>query len=108
MCPPDFLNFNGNHWGYNSKTKICETCVKGCAVCAIDYDYCVECDAGYIWNPNFTCLNSVVGLSAASLAVLVIALILMVIVLVLICKYNREEQASKGYGLGTSTAQVAL
>jgi len=45
----------------------------------IDYDFCESCHGGYVWNPDYTCLPAVVGLEAASLALLVIALIFSVI-----------------------------
>jgi len=50
-------------------------CKEGCKNCDIDYDYCTECENGYTWNNDFTCIPAVIGLQAASLAILVIGLV---------------------------------
>ena len=54
-------------------------CKEGCSTCVIDYDYCSDCDPGYVWNDDYTCLPSVIGLLAATLAILVVGLVFVVI-----------------------------
>ena len=64
---------------YNSKTNNCDlVCSMGCYSCAIDVGFCTTCFAGYSWN-NYQCLPAVIGLEAASLALLFISLIFAII-----------------------------
>ena len=65
---------------YNKDKSQCESkCKDGCYGCLTDYDFCTDCHAGYAWNPDYTCLPSIIGLEAASLALLVLALVFLVI-----------------------------
>lgn len=65
---------------YNKEKDICTIeCKAGCWSCSVDYDYCTECQNGFIWNPDYTCLPAVIGLSAASLALLTIGIVFLVI-----------------------------
>lgn len=64
---------------YNSKSNTCDPyCVYGCQSCDIDNDFCTACDSGFIWT-NYACLPAVIGLQAASLALLFISLIFLII-----------------------------
>lgn len=61
---------------YNKNTNQCQMeCKTGCSSCLVDYDFCIDCQNGYLWNTDHTCLPAVIGLSAASLALLAVGLI---------------------------------
>lgn len=65
---------------YNKEKDICSVeCKTGCWQCVYDIDYCTECQNGFAWNPDYTCLPAVIGLSAASLALLTIGIVFLVI-----------------------------
>jgi len=64
---------------YNSKSNTCDPyCAAGCYTCSVDNTFCLTCQSGYVWD-NYKCLPAVVGLEAASLALLVIALVFSII-----------------------------
>lgn len=78
---------NGN---YNKNTNTCDTlCKLGCASCSVDYDFCTECDNGFTWNTDHTCLPAVIGLEAASLALLAISLVFLIISCCLVNKAKK-------------------
>ena len=65
---------------YNKDKNVCQDeCKLGCASCIVDYDFCTDCSNGYIWNPDYTCIPAVIGLEAASLALLAIGLVFLII-----------------------------
>lgn len=65
---------------YNKDKNVCQpACKDGCSGCTVDYDYCTSCFNGYIWNGDYTCIPAVIGLEAASLALLAIGLVFAVI-----------------------------
>lgn len=65
---------------YNKDKNVCQVfCKEGCNGCLVDYDYCTSCFNGYIWNGDYTCIPAVIGLEAASLALLAIGLVFAVI-----------------------------
>ena len=65
---------------YNKEKDVCSIeCKAGCYSCSVDYDFCTECHNGYVWNPDYTCLPAVIGLEAASLALLAIGLVFLII-----------------------------
>ena len=57
-------------------------CKEGCSECVADYDFCTSCDPGYVWNADYTCLPSVVGLLGATLVLLVIGVVAIIIAFV--------------------------
>jgi hypothetical protein len=64
---------------YNWKTGNCELwCATGCTVCIAETTFCLNCANGYVWN-NYTCIPAVIGLEAASLALLFITLVFLII-----------------------------
>ena len=54
-------------------------CKEGCSDCNIDYDFCIDCESGYVWNDDWTCLPSVIGLLATTLVLLVVGVVFIVI-----------------------------
>lgn len=75
---------------YNAKDNTCDPyCATGCSTCAIDNDFCLTCDNGFVWNADYTCLPSVLGLEAASLALLVISLAFLVIAFIQVNKARK-------------------
>lgn len=65
---------------YNTKTGNCENfCATGCYSCQIENTWCTSCNNGYVWNSNYTCIPAIIGLEAASLALLFITLIFTII-----------------------------
>lgn len=75
---------------YNKNTNTCDfLCKLGCATCRVDYDFCTECTNGFTWNTDHTCLPAVIGLEAASLALLAISLIFLIISCCLVNKAKK-------------------
>ena len=54
-------------------------CKEGCSDCNIDYDFCIDCESGYVWNDDWTCLPSVIGLLATTLVLLIVGVVFIVI-----------------------------
>lgn len=76
-------------YGYNSNTDLCDNCVKGCTTCAIDYNICYGCDAGWDFDQNnFQCIRATLGLAAVVLALSVLILIVTIISCILACKLS--------------------
>ena len=61
----------------------------GCATCQIDYDFCLDCTNGFTWNTDYTCLPAVIGLEAASLALLTISFVFLIISCCLVNKARK-------------------
>ena len=59
--------------------KCMNDCKEGCQTCSIDFDYCTDCEPGYVWNADYTCLPSVIGLLATTLVLLIVGLVFIVI-----------------------------
>jgi hypothetical protein len=77
----------GGQVGYNSNTDTCDQCMKGCAYCAIDYNICYGCDAGWDFDQNgLQCVRATLGLAAVVLALSVLILVVGVITCILACK----------------------
>jgi hypothetical protein len=75
---------------YNKVSTNCEQfCKIGCSTCIIDYDFCTDCTNGFVWNNDFTCIPAVVGLEAASLALLTLGLVFLIISCCLVNKARK-------------------
>lgn len=75
---------------YNAKDNTCDPyCANGCSSCIVDNDFCLACYNGFVWNTDYTCLPSVIGLEAASLALLVISLVFLVIAFIQVNKARK-------------------
>jgi hypothetical protein len=79
----------GSSIGYNSNTDTCDPCMKGCALCGIDYNICYGCDAGWDFDQNgLQCVRATLGLAAVVLALSVLVLIVTIISCILACKLS--------------------
>ena len=73
--------------GYSKADDACSRCVDGCSVCFVDYDYCLNCQAGWDWDKSgMKCVRATLGLAAVVLALSVLTLIFGVIICILSCK----------------------
>ena len=72
-------------------------CKEGCQTCYIDYDFCLDCEPGYVWNDDYTCLPSVIGLLATTLFLLVVGTVFIVISFMKVnaaAKWSNQEYLS--------------
>ena len=77
LCPPTaFTGLVNLYWMDNNCVIECK---EGCQTCYIDYDFCLDCEPGYVWNDDYTCLPSVIGLLATTLFLLVVGTVFIVI-----------------------------
>lgn len=75
---------------YNKNENVCEIdCKEGCKECSYDYDYCIQCYPGYVWN-NYTCAPIAVGIQGASLAILAISLIFGLIACIFVIRAKKN------------------
>jgi len=75
--------------GYNSGTDTCDNCMRGCALCAIDYNICYACDAGWDFDAaGLQCVRASLGLAAVVLALSVLILVIGIISCILACKLS--------------------
>lgn len=75
---------------YNKTSNLCSLkCTLGCADCAVDIDFCTNCENGYALTSDNTCLPAVIGLEAASLALLAIGLVML---LIACCYVNKARK----------------
>lgn len=73
--------------GYDKNNDACGRCADGCALCIVDYDYCLNCKAGWDWDRSaMKCVRATLGLSAVVLALSVLILIFGVVTCILSCK----------------------
>lgn len=79
LCPPS-VSAGGATLSFVWMEDNCvNECKEGCQTCYIDYDFCTDCEPGYVWNDDFTCLPSVIGLLATTLFLLVVGVVFIVI-----------------------------
>lgn len=82
-------NAYGGVVGYNSNTDTCDKCLKGCFYCAVDYNICYGCEAGWDFDQNnLQCTRATLGLAATVLALSVLSLIAGIVTCILSYKLN--------------------
>lgn len=85
----DYAYSNGYGLGYNANINSCVDCKAGCEICAVDYDICYSCYAGWDFDEkNLQCVRATLGLAAVVLALSVLVLIVGIITCVLACKLS--------------------
>lgn len=85
----DYQYSYGYGVGYNANIDSCVDCKEGCELCAVDYDICYSCYAGWDFDEkNLQCIRATLGLAAVVLALSVLVLIVGIITCVLACKLS--------------------
>lgn len=65
----EYTNSFTSKYGYNRNEQACSLCAEGCLYCFIDYDYCIDCKAGWDWDKSGKkCLKANFGITAVVLA----------------------------------------
>lgn len=79
--------FDSSTIGYNKAADSCDNCATGCATCAVDYNLCTSCKAGWdLDKKNYNCIRATLGLTATVLALSVLIILLSVITCICACK----------------------
>lgn len=66
---------------YNGETGGCDIyCKPGCLSCSVAYDFCSDCQQGYMWNSDYSCIPVIVPLEITTLVFMLIGTIMLGII----------------------------
>ena len=81
------VSLMGSTVGYNSNNNSCDRCMDGCSSCAVDYNVCTSCYAGWDYDRNGgQCIRATLGLAAVVLALSALTLLIVIITCICACK----------------------